>query len=78
MSKVVLDASAVLALLNAEPGGERVEETIPGAAMSAVNLSERPAHFPIGSAGIIHGKTYACRTTSTPTRQARAMLCQKT
>jgi PIN domain nuclease of toxin-antitoxin system len=40
LSEVVLDASAVLALLNAEPGGEKVEETIPGAAISTVNLSE--------------------------------------
>jgi PIN domain nuclease of toxin-antitoxin system len=37
---VVLDASAVLALLNREPGAEEVEKTIPGAAIGAVNLSE--------------------------------------
>jgi len=37
---VVLDASALLALLNDEPGGEAVEATIPGAAISTVNLSE--------------------------------------
>jgi ribonuclease VapC len=37
---VVLDASALLALLNAEPGNEEVERSIPGAAISAVNLSE--------------------------------------
>lgn len=40
MSSVVLDASALLALLNAEPGQEEVERSIPGAAISAVNLSE--------------------------------------
>ncbi|HVG10356.1 MAG TPA: type II toxin-antitoxin system VapC family toxin [Thermoanaerobaculia bacterium] len=40
MSEVVLDASAVLALLNREPGAEEVEKTIPGAAIGAVNLSE--------------------------------------
>ncbi|HET9212426.1 MAG TPA: type II toxin-antitoxin system VapC family toxin [Thermoanaerobaculia bacterium] len=40
MSNVVLDASALLALLNAEPGQEEVERSIPGAAISAVNLSE--------------------------------------
>ena len=40
MSEAVLDASALLALLNAEPGSEVVEATIPGAAISAVNLSE--------------------------------------
>lgn len=40
MSKVVLDASALLALLNAEPGSRAVEENLSGAAVSAVNLSE--------------------------------------
>lgn len=36
----MLDASALLALLNAEPGSEIVAGSIPGAAISAVNLSE--------------------------------------
>lgn len=36
----MLDASALLALLNAEQGSEEVEGSIPGAAISAVNLSE--------------------------------------
>jgi len=36
----VLDASAVLAYLLEEPGSERVEETLPGALLSAVNYSE--------------------------------------
>jgi len=40
VADVVLDASALLALLNAEPGSEEVERTIPGAAISTVNLSE--------------------------------------
>lgn len=40
MSRVVLDASALLALLNAEPGSKEVESAIPGAAISTVNLSE--------------------------------------
>ena len=40
MSSVVLDASALLALLNTELGQEEVERSIPGAAISAVNLSE--------------------------------------
>jgi len=35
-----LDASALLALLNDEPGASVVAETIPGAIISAVNLSE--------------------------------------
>lgn len=36
----VLDASALLAVLLGEPGAERVEPYLPGAVMSAVNLSE--------------------------------------
>ena len=40
MASVVLDASAILALLNAEPGSRVVEESLPEAAVSAVNLSE--------------------------------------
>jgi PIN domain nuclease of toxin-antitoxin system len=40
VAKVVLDASAILALLNAEPGSRVVEESLPEAAVSAVNLSE--------------------------------------
>ena len=36
----VLDASAVLALLQEEPGSQAVEEWLPGAAISTVNLSE--------------------------------------
>ncbi len=41
MSSSVLDASAVLALLNGEPGADLVAETIEsGAAMCAANLSE--------------------------------------
>ena len=36
----VLDASAVLALLHEEPGADRVEAALDGAAMSSVNLSE--------------------------------------
>ncbi len=40
MAEVVLDASALLALLNDEPGADAVAEFIPGAAISAVNLSE--------------------------------------
>src|SRR5207302_11171531 len=36
----VLDASALLALINSEPGAERVVQALPGACISAVNLSE--------------------------------------
>jgi PIN domain nuclease of toxin-antitoxin system len=40
MPEIVLDASALLALLNAEPGGDVVTESLPRAVISAVNLSE--------------------------------------
>ena len=40
MSEVVLDASAILALLNKETGSEEVLKFIGKAAMSTVNLSE--------------------------------------
>lgn len=40
MSSVVLDASAVLALIRNEPGAEKVVEHIGRAAISAVNLHE--------------------------------------
>lgn len=40
MSKIVLDSSAVLALLRGEPGADIVEQSIDTAAMSAVNLQE--------------------------------------
>jgi ribonuclease VapC len=36
----VVDASALLALLQSEPGADRVAEALPEAAISAVNLSE--------------------------------------
>lgn len=40
MSKVVLDASAVLALLNSEPGSEPVVDVLGNAIISSVNYSE--------------------------------------
>ena len=40
MSRVVLDASALLAMLNDEPGADRVAKALPDAVISAVNLSE--------------------------------------
>jgi PIN domain nuclease of toxin-antitoxin system len=39
-SEVVLDASALLALLNSEPGSATVAAAFPGVSISAVNLSE--------------------------------------
>jgi ribonuclease VapC len=40
VNDVVLDASALLAVLRAEPGAERVEPRLQGARIGAVNLSE--------------------------------------
>jgi PIN domain nuclease of toxin-antitoxin system len=40
MSRVVFDASVVLALLNQETGSEAIAPLIPQAVISAVNLSE--------------------------------------
>ncbi|PJG45603.1 VapC toxin family PIN domain ribonuclease [Sphingobium sp. LB126] len=40
MSEVVLDASALLAVFNGEPGSDRVIEALPEAVISAVNLAE--------------------------------------
>lgn len=40
MADIVIDASALLALLNAEPGADIVTEALPDGVISAVNLSE--------------------------------------
>lgn len=40
MSEVVLDASALLALFNGEPGSDRVIDALPASVISAVNLAE--------------------------------------
>ena len=40
MSQVVLDSSAVLALLNGEPGDDLVLSLAPNAVLSAVNAAE--------------------------------------
>lgn len=45
MSDIVLDASALLALLNDEPGAAKVAEALAGARMSSVNLAEVVSHF---------------------------------
>jgi PIN domain nuclease of toxin-antitoxin system len=42
---VVLDASALLAFINQEPGGEVVAESLDRAVISAINLSEVIAKF---------------------------------
>ena len=45
MTDVVLDASALLAMLKAEPGGARVAERLTETRMSAVNYAEAVSHF---------------------------------
>jgi ribonuclease VapC len=40
-----LDASAVLAMLLAEPGGEKVKAALDGALLCAVNLAEIVSHY---------------------------------
>lgn len=45
MTAAALDASALLAFLREEPGGERVSPLLADSVMSTVNLSEVIAHF---------------------------------
>jgi PIN domain nuclease of toxin-antitoxin system len=45
VSEIVLDASALLALLKEEPGGQKVAEAIAASRMSAVNYAEVVSHF---------------------------------
>jgi PIN domain nuclease of toxin-antitoxin system len=45
VSEIVLDASALLALLKDEPGGRKVAEGIATSRMSAVNYAEVVSHF---------------------------------
>lgn len=40
MNKYVLDSSALLAFINQEPGAEIVEQYLPNAIMSSVNIAE--------------------------------------
>lgn len=40
MTRYVLDSSALIALINKEPGSERVKKALSGSIMSAVNVSE--------------------------------------
>ncbi len=51
MADVVLDASAVLAVLNGEPGAEEVWAHLPGAYVSAVNAAEVAAKLVDGGIG---------------------------
>ncbi|HEX4113503.1 MAG TPA: type II toxin-antitoxin system VapC family toxin [Stellaceae bacterium] len=45
MTGIVLDASALLALLRSERGGERVGAVLNGASMTSVNFSEVVQHY---------------------------------
>lgn len=45
MSEVVLDASALLALLHDEPGAAKVADVLAGGRICAVNLAEVVSHF---------------------------------
>ena len=45
MTAVVLDASALLAMIKAEPGGDRVAEVMAEARISAINYAEVVSHF---------------------------------
>lgn len=45
MNRVVLDASALLAMMQEEPGGEMVADIIADAVISAVNLSEAADYY---------------------------------
>ena len=51
MADVVLDASAVLAVLNGEPGADEVWDHLPGARLSAVNAAEVAAKLVDGGIG---------------------------
>ena len=45
MSAIILDSSALLAMLNEEPGGAKVADMIASARMSSVNYAEVVSHF---------------------------------
>ena len=45
MSEFVLDASALLAMLNEEPGGGKVADSIASARISVINYAEVVSHF---------------------------------
>jgi PIN domain nuclease of toxin-antitoxin system len=45
VTSVALDASALLAMLLGEPGGEKVKAVLDGAVLGAVNLAEIVSHY---------------------------------
>ena len=67
MSRAVLDASALLALLNQERGAEKLTpELLSGAATSTVNLAE--VHSKLVARGLAPGDAW--EATMTPVREA--------
>lgn len=45
MTSIVLDASALLAMLRDEPGGDKVADVLIGSQICVVNLAEVTSHF---------------------------------
>jgi len=45
MSEIILDASALIAMLNEEPGGTKVAQNIASARMNTVNYAEVVSHY---------------------------------
>jgi PIN domain nuclease of toxin-antitoxin system len=72
--RFVLDASAVLCLLQAEKGAERVAEALPNALISAVNLSEVVAKLSAagGDEGAIDAALEALQLNVVPFDRAQA------
>ena len=58
MSKAILDASALLALVRDEPGAARVQAAFPDVVMSTVNLSEVAAFMTQRAMPIVEVCTY--------------------
>jgi ribonuclease VapC len=73
MNRVVLDASALLAILNREPGAERLTpELLGAAATSTVNLAE--VHGKLVGRGL--GPDEAWEATLSPIREAVAFTSE--
>jgi ribonuclease VapC len=73
MNRVVLDASALLAILNQEPGAEKLTpEILSTAAISAVNLAE--VHGKLVSRGL--NPNDAWEATMSPIREAVAFTSE--
>ena len=84
MTEFVLDASALLALLRAEPGGDRVGNALADSAMTAVNFAEVVGHYArngAARANHLRGDPYALASWQTqqpvrrvvPTPRLRAL-----